>query len=285
MARIAIIGSCITRDLWPFMGKDPFDLLYVARTSLPSLFAKAPGRIDVAPEPPPPLKRHTHNAVVADLTKTTRATLVQHRPTHIIFDFIDERFDLMAAGAGLVSDSWELEVSGYLDQPALRDAQRIPRLSDGAGLLWRQGLAEMAAFLALTPLRDAQIILHQAQWADRYITAKSIIANLEESLEIMPGHFVSRPAHNAMLREYEAEFLLQFPAASVVAAPVNQVIADENHQWGLSPFHYVPGYYKAVCSQLMPILFNAAPDFSPPDLGLPSAQAASAHGPLLRDGR
>ncbi len=245
------------------MGKDPFDLLYVARTSLPSLFAEAPGRIDVAPEPPPPLKRHTHNAVVADLTKSTLAALVRHRPTHIIFDFIDERFDLLAAGPGLVTHSWELEVSGYLAQPALSEARRIPRLSEGAGLLWRQGLAEMAAFLALTPLREAQVILHRAHWADRYRTARGGMADLETSLEIMAGHFASRPAHNALLRQYEADFLTQFPAALVVAAPDDQVIADENHQWGLSPFHYVPGYYQAVCGQLAPLLFGAEAGLQP----------------------
>ena len=37
MARVAIIGSCITRDLWPILGEAPADLLYISRTSLPSL--------------------------------------------------------------------------------------------------------------------------------------------------------------------------------------------------------------------------------------------------------
>ena len=40
VSRIAIIGSCITRDLWPILGETPRDLLYVARTSLPSLFSR-----------------------------------------------------------------------------------------------------------------------------------------------------------------------------------------------------------------------------------------------------
>ena len=263
MARIAIIGSCITRDLWPFMGKDPFDLLYVARTSLPSLFAKAPGRIDVAPEPPPPLKRHTHNAVVADLTKTTLATLVQHRPTHIIFDFIDERFDLMAAGAGLVSDSWELEVSGYLEEPALRQGQRLERLSAGCDILWHQALAELTAFIALTPLHSAKIILHRAQWADRYRTAKARSAPLPDLLEILPGHLGSRAAHNALLARYETAFLAQFPQAHAIGAPSKHVVADETHQWGLSPFHYVPAYYQEVCRQLVPLLEETAEPVGP----------------------
>ena len=38
MPKVAIIGSCITRDLWPIRGETA-ELLYVSRTSLPSLMA------------------------------------------------------------------------------------------------------------------------------------------------------------------------------------------------------------------------------------------------------
>lgn len=254
MTRVAIVGSCISRDLWPFLGRAPSELLYVARTSLPSLFARPPGPIETAAVPPPPLKRHPHNALVADLTKTALAALVLHRPTHIIFDFIDERFDLLSAGPGLVNYSWELAVSGYLDQASLKEGQRIPRLSQGCDLLWRQGLADLSAFLALTPLREARIILHRSQWADRYRTSGGRTAHLDDTLEIMPGQMARRSDHNALLARYEADFLARFPGAELIAAPAKTLIADEGHQWGLSPFHYVPAYYEAVCEQLAPLL-------------------------------
>ena len=75
------------------------------------------------------LRPQPHRALVADLTKTALADLVAFRPTHLIFDFIDERLDLLSVGATLVTRSWELEASGYLAQPALRKARPLPPLS------------------------------------------------------------------------------------------------------------------------------------------------------------
>lgn len=98
LSRIAIVGSCITRDLWPILGEAPPGLLYVSRTSLPSLFSAAAAGTRVQDEPPAGLRRHQHNALVADLKKLALDALLAHRPTHIIFDFIDERFDLIRVG-------------------------------------------------------------------------------------------------------------------------------------------------------------------------------------------
>jgi hypothetical protein len=152
MSRVAILGSCITRDLWSVLGADPNGVHYISRTSLPSLFARPVKGFEPSPDPPNGLKRHQHRAIVDDLTKRALPALVAFRPTHLIFDFIDERFDLLAAADGaLAAHSWELEVSGYLAQPALRHAARIPRLSDACDSLWMDALVELTAFLQATP--------------------------------------------------------------------------------------------------------------------------------------
>ena len=115
MSKVAIIGSCITRGLWPIRGEAE-RLLYASRTSLPSLFSEPVKGVKVADQPPAGLGRHQHRAVVADLEKTALSALVAFRPTHLIFDFIDERFDLLSLGGPIATHSWELEVSGYLSQ-------------------------------------------------------------------------------------------------------------------------------------------------------------------------
>src|SRR5512140_3149290 len=171
MPRFAIVGSCITRDLWRFRGGSVADLMYVSRTSLPSLSAAPVGGFRPAAKPPGGLKPQPHRALVADLRKTALAELVAFRPTHLIFDFIDERFDLLSVGATLVTHSWELARSGYLKQPPFRGARPIPRLSAACDRLWLDAAAEMAAFVRATPLRDAQLILHSARWAERRRTA------------------------------------------------------------------------------------------------------------------
>lgn len=249
MARVAIIGSCITRDLWPILGQAPADLLYISRTSLPSLFARPLGGVEIADDPPPGLARHQNNAVRADLKKSALATLVAHRPTHLIFDFIDERFDLLAARDTVVTHSWELEVSGYLDQPAFSSAQIVPRASAQCDQLWREAALETAAFLNSTPLSGAQVILHESQWAQRYLDRTGQSHDFDPDVMIFDGNVGRLDAHNALLRSYQQRFADLTGAARVGADP-DLMIADVGHRWGLSPFHYVADYYRDIWRQL-----------------------------------
>src|SRR3569833_1293766 len=97
------------------------------------------------------LRPRQHRARVADLRKTALAELVAFRPTHVIFDFIDERYDLLSVAGTLAVKSWELAVSGYLGQPACEGARLVPRLSAACERLWLEAAAEFAAFVRATP--------------------------------------------------------------------------------------------------------------------------------------
>src|SRR5690349_19659741 len=88
MPRIAIVGSCITRDLWPIGGGGAEALLYISRTSFPGLLSTPVQGFRPDAELPGDLHLHEHKALVADLRKTTLTTLMAYRPTHVIFDFI-----------------------------------------------------------------------------------------------------------------------------------------------------------------------------------------------------
>lgn len=252
MSKVAIVGSCITRDVWRLSGRRVTgpapDLLYVQRTSLPSLFAAPLERFRPAAEPPGGLKPLPHAALVADLRKTTLASLVAFRPTYLVFDFIDERFDLLSVGGTLVTDSWELELSGYRRQRAFKGARAIPRLSAASERLWLEGLRELAGLVAATPLAEAQPILHSARWATRRRRADGREVPLE-GIEIRPREPADVAAHNGLLERYEAAFLAAFPSAAVIAAPEHR-LADATHEWGESPFHYVPAYYAAIWRQM-----------------------------------
>lgn len=247
MARIAIVGSCITRDLWPLREAAPRDLLYVSRTSLVSLLSPAVADYRSQPDPPDGFTRYQHMAVEADLLKTGLPQLIAHRPTHLIFDFIDERFDLLRLPAGaVITHSWELESGGYLGRPALAGPQPIPRLSAGAERLWRQAVVEFAELLRLTVLREAKIILHSAQWASRQVLPDGAAQPLQGHPHIWDGRPADLSAHNEMLRRYEAHFLATIPQAEVVRARPEHQLADPAHRWGLSPFHYMPAYYEDI---------------------------------------
>lgn len=246
--RIAIVGSCVTRDLWPVGEEAPKALLYISRTSLPSLVAPRPAGIALPPDPRGPLKRFQDSALRADIEKTALEALVDFRPTHLLFDFIDERFDLLRSAEGVITRSWELTVSGYLDGPNSGGLDRVPRLSAGCDRLWADALGEMAAAIAATPLRHSRIVLHSSRWAMSYRTADGVVRDFEPVVEIMPGDSAAIEEHNALLARYDSQFLAAFPDAATVAS--KHRLADESHRWGLSPFHYVDAYYRDIRDQL-----------------------------------
>ena len=256
MSRVAIVGSCITRDLWRFRGPAVVNLHYISRTSLPSLLAEPVEGFRPSANLPAGLKPQPHRALVADVATTALAGLVAYRPTHVIFDFIDERFDLLSVGCSLVTHSWELETSGYLKQPALRGARAIPRPSAAAERLWLEAAAEFAALVRATPLRDAKLILHGARWAEHHRGPKSEDLPLA-GVEILPGRPADIAEHNALLARYEAAFIDLMPPMARVEAPEHRK-ADAAHEWGLSPFHYEPAYYAAIRGQLDDLGVRAA---------------------------
>ena len=154
MARIAVIGSCITRDLWPLRDQAPADLLYVSRTSLPSLLSDPVTGYEVRGEAH---TRYQRMAVETDLAKSGLAKVIEHRPTHLIFDFIDERFDLLALPGGeIITHSWELESGGWLEAPVFAERRQVPRLSEACDRLWRNALDQVALLLQASTLSQAQ---------------------------------------------------------------------------------------------------------------------------------
>jgi hypothetical protein len=194
------------------------------------------------------LRPQQHRALVADLRKSALAELVAFRPTHLIFDFIDERYDLLSVSGALVVNSWELAASGYLGQSAFQGARVIPRLSAGCERLWLEAAGEFAAFVRATPLAGATLILHSAQWAARQ-RLKDGRTGPVTGMQILDGQPADVVAHNALLARYEAAFAELMPPMARVAAPSLR-LADPGHQWGLSPFHYVSDYYREIWGQL-----------------------------------
>lgn len=270
MTRIAILGSCITRDLWPIRGGGAERLLYVSRTSLPTLLSPPADGFAPAPQLPGDLHAHEHGALVADIRKTALARLLAFRPTHLIFDFIDERFDLISADGALVLNSGEMMRSGYRTQPALAAGRTIPRLSPTCERLWLEAAAEFASLVRTTCLGQATLILHSAQWAEQQRTADGKLLPIRD-VEIVTGQPAEIADYNAVLARQEAAFAALMPPMRKVAAPGLQ-LADPNHRWGLSPFHYVPEYYDEIRRQLTAIE-GLADAFSAP-LAEPSAPAA-----------
>jgi hypothetical protein len=253
VSRVAIIGSCITRDLWPARDRNPPELLYISRTSLATL-ASPPVATPTLDAAPPGLTAFEHRAVVWDLHKRALPALIDYRPTHVIFDFIDERYDLLAVGDARANHTWELQTSGYLIQPPLDGARTIPRTSDEYEALWREGVAWLLEALRREPaLRDAQLVLHRSQWAKTYRDLDGTLRDFPPVAHLLEGRDVEIAMQNAQLDRSQRLFVEAVEDLKVVAAEPELQVASAAHRWGLSPFHFIPQYYERVREQLAPL--------------------------------
>jgi hypothetical protein len=246
-----MIGSCVTRDVWKlpcFTQGDRQSVFVLARTSLASLFTPPLAAFAPPAEPPAGLSPFEIRMVGHDLLKTGPAALAAHRPTHLVLDLIDERFDLLRRGDTVVTRSWETSLLG-LEERELAGFALVPRQSGEARELWRRGLARFADFLK-AELPATKVILHDARCATARRDEDGRISPLGPDWEFWPGAASGVSALNALLADYAAEILAALPQAAVVKAPEALTLATEAHRWGLAPFHYVDDYYQAVWAQL-----------------------------------
>lgn len=247
---IAVLGSCVTRDVWSLAGpEESRPLVFLGRTSLASLTLPdgrdnpLPALIPLLPELPP----FTARALRAELAKGALAQIAAVRPRALIIDFIDERFDLLDADGVLLTESLELIQSGLCATPALAAARRIPRLGEEAWQLWEKGLARLRRHLAQPGFAGCRLLLHACFWAEE-IQAGDRREKLPDRCEILPGRLASRAAHNALLRRCHARFQEEFPEAITIAPPAALRVADAAHRWGPAPFHFIPAYYRAFAT-------------------------------------
>ena len=249
--RVAILGTCVTRDLWRMAGAPTDDLLYISRTRLPSLFARAPEGLVLPEGPAPGLKPNPAKALRTDLLKTGLSQVIRFRPDVVILDYMDERLDLLVGAGGVVTASSELEASGWDGLEPLRTMRRLDALGDADSMLWRRALDALSTlFMRGGALSGARPILHEAAWAWKSRDASGRYQDLGPYMDITDGRSASRAAHNERLQWMYSLTRASIPGLEVVKAPGELIVSDPDHVWGPNPGHYIQDYYAEIWRQL-----------------------------------
>lgn len=249
-SRVAVVGSCVTRDAWTGEGGAPRKPdLFVARASLASLSLPAEGRnaleaLEALADRAGAQRPFVARLIDHEIRKTAFLQLAALQPDVLVVDCIDERFDLLACGDILVNESLELLESGLVAHAPLAEARRIPRLSDEAWSAWQAGLVRLRRMFDDGRMTSTRVALHVSFWAEEIITDGER-SPLPENSQLLPGRQASRAAHNALLGRMHDAFTATFPEAATIAPPAVLRVADASHRWGPAPFHYIPEYYEA----------------------------------------
>lgn len=235
--RTLVYGSCVARDTVEFADADSVDLRgYIARQSLISAGDDASAHLPASLGLDSNFQdRMIRSDFAGDLL--TRLESMADEVDLLLWDLADERHGVHRFADGRVVtrsiDTIRSEtVAGLLDA-----TEHIPFGTDEHFKLWRPRVEAFDALLGRLGMLEKTVVL-EVPWALRDTEGKTT-----------PWSMGVRAADaNKQYQRYYDH--LRQTGHRMVELPVEVVLADPNHRWGLAPFHYTPEVYRAVLWQL-----------------------------------
>lgn len=235
-ARIAIYGSCVSRDTAEFAGKGLIAVEdYVARQSLLSAGSDASSHY---PDEAQVSSAFQERMIRGDFAGDLHGHLKKVSDVDVLlWDLTDERHGVHIFDDGtLVTRSIDLvnvpEVSA-----AVEGTRHLPFGTDEHFEQWAGRAREFVADLRAHGLFDRTVVL-QVPWA-------STTADGQQT----PPSMGTRPeeANQAYQRYYA---VLQDLGLAILDLDPETVHADPEHVWGLAPFHYSAEVYQEILRRL-----------------------------------
>ena len=233
---IHIIGSCCSRDIFRILEEDRLVGKYTARSSLISRVS-------------PPLKFNLNSQINSLESNWQQRMLKQDfekNGLHIedyakgvlIIDFIDERLLLLKVGDTFITQSTEFTKCKLNE--VLNIDKEVRRGRQEEFDLWIDACHK---FTKLIPENiRKKTILHKAFWASKY-RKNGELYDFEDRDKII--------FFNKNLDFYYKTFESIYSPGCIVEVSLEKSIADAQHLWGLSPFHYTEEYYQECYKQII----------------------------------
>lgn len=240
---VLLYGSCVSRDTYEFLDEG-FNLVgYTARQSLISACTPPV----TVPAEPGLASTFQRRMLIKDFSSSIRATLTE-RPKEIdllVLDLVDERVGVVPVGSGrYLTRSQELLDSGLLKHiPEARAPVHFG--SDEHFALWRPAAATLLGVLQQTGLL-ARTLLIEATFAARTDTGAPASRWWNKS---------ARHWNKVYARYYKV-----FKDAGVRTHVIgDDAVADSQHKWGPSAYHYVDHAYLGITRSILDMVKVSSP--------------------------
>ena len=238
--QILIFGSCVSRDIIGFAGNQDFEVVdYYARSSLASLGAIPVGTCekDLAQISSPFQRR----MVMRDMSKSFLDDLKRLEFDVLLLDLIDERFDVYEMDPGSVLTlSNEFLASGLITTAERSSTKSIKSDTEQHRTLWLKGMERFFAALDNFDLVN-RVVVNKVFWADHFENGDPLPA-------AYPATAVEK-ANNHLAWMYEQLERFVLPS-NWMNFSSNMLKANQQHRWGVSPFHYSDEYYRTAITAL-----------------------------------
>lgn len=233
--RVFVVGSCVTRDAFEMDASTEMKLVgYFARTSLASAFRR---KKFVGVDTSTITSAFQRRMVEQDLDKTLESALRQVDFDLLVFDPIDERFNLAQLNDGSIA-TVSNEFLLAADAPAY---ETIRSGTEDFLRLWAAGWCRLLAILDSLGARS-RLRVNRAFWADGCADGKEFVGSYSRSGIDRANTFLSL-LYSIMEQDLEDWQFVRYPPELFVG--------DPGHKWGASPFHYIDPFYRHFLSELV----------------------------------
>lgn len=225
--RVAILGSCISRDIFRIVELNSLVKEYRARTSIHSLVETVAADLSQIKLPS---SNFQAKMITSDFEKRS---LDFNNCDFLIIDLIDERFDIISNFNSTVTFSNELRNNNENLQPNII-VKRGTRIEYE---MWRQSIKKLKYMI------DIPIILHKSRLSNK-------INENDSGVEINHNYINMM---NERMEKYEQIIYQELNIIGTIDVPTDLLISDVNHIWGYSPYHYVKEYYFEAMKRVFEI--------------------------------
>lgn len=236
--KIKVYGGCVSRDILNFDDTDTMQLAsYHARSSLATLGSK-----NVAKKIPKKYYDYLSNIeskfqrrmVESDFNNEVIKSVGVNDYDVLLIDFLVDRLHLAEIDGKLVTRSVEFLRSG------IKPDRVVNTFSDQYLKLWKEGVDNLFNTVNNTVGLET-ISINKVYWTN-------VATNPQDSMILNEKWDIEK--NNAKLDamyEYVENFL---PSSSIIEIDRDLLVADSNHKWGVSPFHFTDAYYNQMVLEL-----------------------------------
>lgn len=237
---MAILGSCVTRDLFTHLPEalGKVDLgPYVSRASLISM-AGRPAREVVAKLGNHVAARFDDRRFVLDARKDYFRVLAKYRPEILVLDLIDERHSTYLFDDGALTAT-KVSRAFLAEHGLLRLAKTVSPFNPDWLSLQERSL-ELLIRRLRDDLPDTRFVVHAAPYALRYLEAGEVrgfadLAPIQRWNDYL-GRAYARLAEGLV--------------APLIGPGQAGPLAGGQHLWDLTPYHYDIDYYRTFWAKL-----------------------------------
>jgi len=232
--RAKIYGGCVSRDILNFDEAKLIKLVsYNARSSLATLGSNNAAK-NISKKHYDSLlnieSKFQRRMVESDFNNQILESAGKGDYDLLLIDFLVDRFHLAELDGKLVTRSVEFVRSG------IKPNRLINTFSDQYLTLWREGIDNLFSVIDARADLD-KVKINKVYWSD-IATDEQDTIKLNEKWDIEKNN-----AKLDAMYEYVENIL---PSSSIIEVDKRLLIADSNHKWGLSPFHYTDDYYRKM---------------------------------------